>query len=77
MIILELLRRERRLTEAEAADLIGKSPVDYALIEHGLQEPDEDTGHALMAAFDCSYAALFVDVHELIEEALIKRDLVR
>lgn len=77
MIVLELLRHERRLSEAEAAGLIGVAPVDYALIEHGLQVPDDETGFRLMANFGYGYPALFVNVLELIEEALLNRDLIR
>lgn len=77
MIVLEFLRHEGRLSEAEAAALIGISPVDYALIEHGLEGPDEETGYRLMAYFDYGYPALFVNVPDLVEEALLKRDLIR
>jgi transcriptional regulator with XRE-family HTH domain len=77
MTVLEFLRHEGRLSEAEAASLTGLSPVDYALIEHGLQEPDEATGYRLTAMFDYGYPALFVNARDLLEEALLKRDLIR
>jgi transcriptional regulator with XRE-family HTH domain len=77
MMVLEFLRHDRRLSEAEAAELIGIASIDYAMIEHGLQEPNEETAQRLTAHFDYGYPALFVDVRELVEEALLKRDLVR
>jgi transcriptional regulator with XRE-family HTH domain len=77
MIVLEFLRRDRRLSEAEAAESVGLSPVDYALIEHGLQPPDEETAYRLAAKFDYGYEALFVNVCNLVDEGLLKRDLIR
>jgi transcriptional regulator with XRE-family HTH domain len=77
MIVLEFLRHERRLNEDEVAESIGISPVDYALVEHGLDEPDEEISYRLMANFDYGYPALFVNVRELVEEALLARGLMR
>lgn len=77
MIILEFLRYQRRLSEAEAAESIGISPVDYALIEHGLQPPDEETAYRLTAVFDYGYDALFANARDLVDEGLLKRDLIR
>jgi transcriptional regulator with XRE-family HTH domain len=77
MIVLEFLRRDRRLSEGEAAESIGISPVDYALIEHGLQALDEETAHRFAAKFGYGYEALFVNVRELVDEGLFKRRLIR
>jgi transcriptional regulator with XRE-family HTH domain len=77
MIVLEFLRHDRRLSEAEVAEAIGISPVDYALIEHALQPPDEETTYRLTAKFDYGYEALFVNVCNLVDEGLLKRDLIR
>jgi transcriptional regulator with XRE-family HTH domain len=77
VIVLEFLRHERRLSEDEVAESVGISAVDYALIEHGLQKPDDEIGYRLMAKFDYGYRALFVSARELVEEALLKRDLIR
>lgn len=77
MIVLEFLRHDRRLSEGEAAESIGVSPVDYALIEHGLQALDEETAYRLTAKFGYGYEALFVNVCELVDEGLLKRELIR
>jgi DNA-binding XRE family transcriptional regulator len=77
MIVLEFLRHHHRLSEAEAAESIDLAPVDYALIEHGLQPPDEETAYRLTAKFGYGYEALFVNVCELVDEGLLKRELIR
>ena len=77
MTVLEFLRHNRRLSEDEAAASIGISPVDYALIEHGLQALDEETANRFTARFGYGYEALFVNVCELVDEGLLKRELIR
>lgn len=59
------------------ARLVSMLPSEYALVERGLKTPGEEAEHRLVAAFGYGLTALAADVSGLIDEGLLKRELIR
>jgi hypothetical protein len=59
------------------ARLIRMLPSDYALVERGQRPPSEEAGYRLIAELGYGLEALGTDVSVLIDEGLLKRDLIR